>query len=312
VNIISVINNVLTHLHSIGIVHRDIKPENFVYTDKSADATIQLTGFALAKMLKRNDSTMKTPCGSPMYAAPEILNGKKYGTACDMWGLGVVVYILMCGYPPFFHESTVMLYMLIKQGRYTYPADPWDKISDHCKSFIDGLLTIDPSKRMTSEGVMKHVWIRSLLAKDLDQSNLSFGSQCSEVPGTQVEDEKVDICGDESEHPLGPIPGVLTNVNRSKQPVDEKEDASEKDTQPPVFSDHDDEEDELMLDLKNPPDESTIAASQKRSISPPGSNNIALKENESVKGGEPVENSDEPVMSDEPVENIHKDGEIER
>lgn len=103
---------------------------------------------------------MKTACGTPGYVAPEILKNKGYdSSAVDMWSAGVILYILLCGFPPFYEEELPALFEQILQARYDFPSPWWDNISVDAKKLVDGLLTIDPKQRMTAEQVLKYPWI---------------------------------------------------------------------------------------------------------------------------------------------------------
>ena len=151
----------MQYLHSCGIVHRDIKPENLLYKTKSADSPIMLADFGLAKVLA-NGQEMHTMCGTPGYVAPEILGGKAgYTSAVDIWSIGVVAYILLCGFPPFYDESTPALVQQILSGKYDFPSPFWDQVSENAKSFVRFLLNTDPASRPTAEQALAHPWITS-------------------------------------------------------------------------------------------------------------------------------------------------------
>jgi len=148
----------IAYLHSIGVVHRDLKPENLLYDTTADDAEIKITDFGLAKY-RSEESTMTTACGTPGYVAPEVLKNQPYDSAVDMWSLGVILYILLCGFPPFYSESTQQLYQQIKNGAYDFPPPYWDSISADAKHLVKHLLQVDPRKRYTSEQVLKHPWV---------------------------------------------------------------------------------------------------------------------------------------------------------
>eukprot|EP00954_Amorphochlora_amoebiformis_P026949 1382335-Amorphochlora_amoeboformis.AAC.1 len=115
----------LQYLHSIGIVHRDLKPENLIYADNTKESPIKITDFGLAKLKEKKHDKMETACGTPGYVAPEVLKKQKYTEAVDIWSLGVILYILLCGFPPFYHENTGALYKQIKSGDYDFPEPYW-------------------------------------------------------------------------------------------------------------------------------------------------------------------------------------------
>ncbi len=159
VDVLKQILSALHYLHSCGIVHRDIKPENLLYKTKSADSPIMLADFGLAKVLAQGQE-MHTMCGTPGYVAPEILSGKAgYTSACDIWSVGVVAYIILCGFPPFYDESTPALVQQITSGRYEFPSPWWDAVSENAKSFVRHLLNTDPVARPSAEQALAHPWM---------------------------------------------------------------------------------------------------------------------------------------------------------
>lgn len=149
-------------LHSHDIAHRDLKPENLLYTSAEPNAILKLTDFGFAKETNTSKS-LQTPCYTPYYVAPEVLGPEKYDTSCDMWSLGVITYILLCGYPPFYsnHGAPISPGMKkrIRNGQYEFPAAEWSCISRDAKQLIEALLKTDPDKRLTIHQVMKHNWI---------------------------------------------------------------------------------------------------------------------------------------------------------
>lgn len=159
----------IKYLHGINIVHRDLKPENLLYDSKADTANIKITDFGLAKYedLKSGKSMkMDTACGTPGYVAPEVLKSEEYGPQVDMWSMGVILYILLCGFPPFYHESTTVLYKQIKKGSYTFPDPYWSEISNDAKDLVRGLLNVEPKKRFTPDNVLNHPWISGGKASD--------------------------------------------------------------------------------------------------------------------------------------------------
>jgi len=145
------------YIHAKGIVHRDLKPENLLYSHKGEDAEIKLTDFGLAHHGSTAD--MNTACGTPGYVAPEVLNGESYDKAVDLWSVGVILYILLCGFPPFYSANTPELYDQIREGRYSFPEPYWTNVSQSAKDLVTGLLTVDVSKRMTIKQLLQHPWI---------------------------------------------------------------------------------------------------------------------------------------------------------
>lgn len=150
----------IKYIHSLNIVHRDLKPENILYSSNKEDAQIKLTDFGLAKERDHHSQKMNTACGTPGYVAPEVLMGKHYGPGVDMWSIGVILYILLCGFPPFYHENTKELYKQIKGGKYAFPNPYWKNISEDAIDVVKRLLTVDPRLRATPDDVLQHKWLQ--------------------------------------------------------------------------------------------------------------------------------------------------------
>ena len=160
----------LNYLHSFGIVHRDIKPENMLVEPNSSNENIniKLIDFGTCNYIKDNKNlTLKV--GSPYYIAPEVLN-KNYNKKCDIWSAGVILYILLLGYPPFKGKSAQELFSRINKGTYRKEGKEWDNISDNAKDLILKMLEYDPQKRLSAQECLEHPWIVSLLG---DNSNLT-------------------------------------------------------------------------------------------------------------------------------------------
>jgi len=155
------------YLHSVKVVHRDIKPENVIFENTNDHSNLYLIDFGFAAKEVEGHS-LTTSCGTPQYAAPEILNGLPHGSEVDMWSVGVVTYLILAGYPPFYDDDTDEMFRLIKKGDLDFPAASWDNISEEAKNFIERLLTVDPSQRMTAEEAMNHAWIKSGHARRTD------------------------------------------------------------------------------------------------------------------------------------------------
>lgn len=151
----------LEYLHGKNIVHRDLKPENLLLKSPDDDTEIKLADFGLSKVLG-TEVMMQTACGTPGYVAPEILQTSDtgYGKEVDMWSVGVIAYILLCGFPPFYNENVAQLFESIINADFDYPSDYWDHISDDAIDFIDNLLIADPSKRMTAGDALEHSWLQ--------------------------------------------------------------------------------------------------------------------------------------------------------
>ena len=134
------------------------QPENLLYSTPHQDALIKVSDFGLARFISP-EVLATTTCGTPGYVAPEILEGKKYNESCDYWSIGVVLYILLCGFPPFYDESNQKLFTKIKKADYDFPSPYWDHISDEGKDLISKLLVVEPDKRLNGEEILMHPWI---------------------------------------------------------------------------------------------------------------------------------------------------------
>jgi|ERR1712216_398424 len=160
--VVSSVADALAYCHKKGIVHRDLKPENLLLTSAEDDSSVKIADFGLAKLL--NDETiMQTACGTPGYVAPEILESTAYDEKVDAWSLGVISYILLCGFPPFYDENNAMLFQAIKAGQYDFPSPYWDEVSQEAKDFIAKLLVVNPGDRMSCADVASDPWITQVL-----------------------------------------------------------------------------------------------------------------------------------------------------
>ncbi|XP_022594826.1 MAP kinase-activated protein kinase 2-like isoform X1 [Seriola dumerili] len=161
-DIMKSIGEAILFLHSNNIAHRDIKPENLLYTSKRPDALLKLTDFGFAKEITTLNS-LATPCFTPYYVAPEVLGPEKYDRSCDMWSLGVIMYILLCGYPPFFsHHGLAIspgMKRRIRNGQYEFPNPEWADVSEEAKQLIRHLLKTEPTQRMSVTEFINHPWI---------------------------------------------------------------------------------------------------------------------------------------------------------
>ncbi|XP_074554222.1 calcium/calmodulin-dependent protein kinase type 1D [Halichoeres trimaculatus] len=161
----------VNYLHRMGIVHRDLKPENLLYFNPQDESKIMISDFGLSKMEGSGD-VMSTACGTPGYVAPEVLAQKPYSKAVDCWSIGVIAYILLCGYPPFYDENDSKLFEQILKADYEFDAPYWDDISDSAKDFISSLMEKDPVKRFTCDQALRHPWIAgdTALCKNIHES----------------------------------------------------------------------------------------------------------------------------------------------
>jgi len=142
-----------------GIVHRDLKPENFLFLTEADDAPIKIIDFGLSRHNDTNHGIMKTKVGTPYYVAPEVLR-REYTKSCDIWSIGVISYILLCGYPPFYGDSDTEIFDSVRTGRFDFPSPEWDDISKTAKDFVTFLLQKDAKQRPTAAQAIDHTWIR--------------------------------------------------------------------------------------------------------------------------------------------------------
>eukprot|EP00794_Sanderia_malayensis_P012910 gene12910-14241_t len=147
------------HCHQNSIVHRDLKPENLLLASKEKGAAVKLADFGLAVEVDGEKYSWHGFAGTPGYLSPEVLRKEPYGKPVDMWACGVILYILLVGYPPFWDEDQHRLYAQIKAGAYDYPSPEWDTVTQEAKDLINKLLTIDSKKRITTSEALKHPWI---------------------------------------------------------------------------------------------------------------------------------------------------------
>ncbi|KAL6441045.1 hypothetical protein ACFW04_003423 [Cataglyphis niger] len=147
------------HCHHNGVVHRDLKPENLLLASKAKGAAVKLADFGLAIEVQGEAQAWYGFAGTPGYLSPEVLKKEPYGKAVDIWACGVILYILLVGYPPFWDEDQHRLYGQIKAGSYDYPSPEWDTVTPEAKNLINQMLTVNPGKRITASEALKHPWI---------------------------------------------------------------------------------------------------------------------------------------------------------
>ncbi|KAM8757562.1 calcium/calmodulin-dependent protein kinase IGa isoform 2-T2 [Acanthopagrus schlegelii] len=158
----------VSYLHENSIVHRDLKPENLLYYNTDENSKIMVSDFGLSKTLEHG--VMSTACGTPGYVAPEVLAQKPYSKAVDCWSIGVITYILLCGYPPFFEDNETRLFSKIMRAEYAFHSPFWDNISEPAKDFIRNMMEKNPKKRFLTEQALRHPWIAGNAANSIDIS----------------------------------------------------------------------------------------------------------------------------------------------
>uniref|UniRef100_A0A7N9AV32 Ribosomal protein S6 kinase n=1 Tax=Mastacembelus armatus TaxID=205130 RepID=A0A7N9AV32_9TELE len=157
----------VSHMHDVGVVHRDLKPENLLFTDESENSEIKIIDFGFARLKPPDNQLLKTPCFTLQYAAPEILKYDGYDESCDLWSLGVILYTMLSGQVPFqcqekslTHTSAEEIMKKIKQGDFSFEGEAWRNVSQQAKDLIQGLLTVDPNKRIKMCGLRYNAWLQ--------------------------------------------------------------------------------------------------------------------------------------------------------
>jgi len=171
-DLIKIFISTMHFMHSNDICHRDLKPENLLLVSEDDDSEVKIADFGYAKNISMLHD--EAPCGTPGYVAPEILRGDSYGAEVDIWSMGVVCYVLLAGYPPFYDDDTKKLYRKIRSGNYQFHPEHWDLISEDAKDFIKRMLTVDQKKRWTAQQLLQHPWItydaKALSTRGLDNT----------------------------------------------------------------------------------------------------------------------------------------------
>ncbi|KAG6437171.1 hypothetical protein SASPL_102082 [Salvia splendens] len=149
---------VLEACHSLGVMHRDVKPENFLFVNGAEDSAMKIIDFGLSVFFKPGQ-VLSDVVGSPYYVAPEVLC-KRYGAEADVWSAGVIVYILLCGVPPFWGETEQEIFKEVLYGEIDFSSHPWPNISESAKDLVKRMLVRDPTKRITAHQVLSHPWVQ--------------------------------------------------------------------------------------------------------------------------------------------------------
>lgn len=173
----AILFSAIHYCHKKRVAHRDLKPENLLLTSENDDSDIKIADFGFAKRVKEPKS-LTTQCGTPGYVAAEILEGKPYDTQADMWSIGVIVYILLGGYPPFIESNQRTLFRKIRKGQYEFHEEYWGQVSEDAKDLIRNLLTVDPDTRYDSAKALSNKWIgadaKKLASLDLGTNLAQF------------------------------------------------------------------------------------------------------------------------------------------
>ncbi|CAM9274260.1 unnamed protein product, partial [Ectocarpus fasciculatus] len=172
-DLVKVLLTTLEYMHGNNVVHRDLKPENLLLMSDSDDTNIKIADFGFAKKIS-DLQPQEVACGTPGYVAPEILRGDLYGAEVDIWSLGVITYVLLAGYPPFYDDDTRKLFRKIKEARYYFHEDYWSGISPEAIDMIKKMLCLDQKERWTAGQLLRHPWIEAqdevLANKDLNST----------------------------------------------------------------------------------------------------------------------------------------------
>ncbi|KAJ8553857.1 hypothetical protein K7X08_024535 [Anisodus acutangulus] len=145
--------------HANGVMHRDLKPENFLFANKKEHSALKAIDFGLSVFFKPGERFSEI-VGSPYYMAPEVLK-RNYGPEVDIWSAGVILYILLCGVPPFWAETEQGVALAILRGVTDFKREPWPQVSEKAKSLVRQMLEPDPKKRLTAQQVLDHPWIQN-------------------------------------------------------------------------------------------------------------------------------------------------------
>ncbi|OII71297.1 calcium calmodulin dependent protein kinase [Cryptosporidium ubiquitum] len=153
----------VTYLHKHNIVHRDLKPENLLLESKDKDAMIKIVDFGLSAVFE-NQKKMKERLGTAYYIAPEVLR-KKYDEKCDVWSIGVILFILLAGYPPFGGQTDQEILKKVEKGKYTFDSPEWKSVSEGAKDLIKQMLQYDSQRRISAQQALEHPWIKEMCSK---------------------------------------------------------------------------------------------------------------------------------------------------
>ncbi|XP_056156659.1 caM kinase-like vesicle-associated protein [Lampris incognitus] len=170
-NVVRQVLEAVAYLHTLKIVHRNLKLENLVYYNRLKHSKIVISDFHLAKLEK---GLIKDPCGTPEYLAPEVVGRQRYGRPVDCWAIGVIMYILLSGNPPFYDDADEddydnhdkNLFLKILSGDYEFDSPYWDDISDSAKNLVASMMEVDQDQRLTAEEAIGHEWISGNAASD--------------------------------------------------------------------------------------------------------------------------------------------------
>eukprot|EP00297_Palpitomonas_bilix_P004733 CAMPEP_0113886430 /NCGR_PEP_ID=MMETSP0780_2-20120614/11550_1 /TAXON_ID=652834 /ORGANISM="Palpitomonas bilix" /LENGTH=672 /DNA_ID=CAMNT_0000874643 /DNA_START=460 /DNA_END=2478 /DNA_ORIENTATION=+ /assembly_acc=CAM_ASM_000599 len=224
----------LVYLHENGIAHRDLKPENLLYASEAKDSDLLIADFGFAKM--RDGAKMFTTfCGSPVYMAPEIIGGRFsqdpherkhrfYDIECDIWSAGVILYILLCGYPPFLGRNSNMTMRKIRRGVYSFPDNDWGMISDEAKDLVSQMLVMNPVDRISADTALLHPWIVKHAFKRLSEKRKELANTLQVDLLRRLDKVKRDESFDEDSSDSVSLSTIsnMSQVDRKKESIIEE------------------------------------------------------------------------------------------
>jgi len=153
-NLIRQVLEGIAYMHRHGVVHRDLKPENLLCASANV---IKIADFGLSKDVESGN--LQNSCGTPSYVDPEVLLGGQYDNEVDIWSIGVITYVLLCGFTPFYGDNQRQLFERILHAKFDFPSPEWDDVSATAKDFVSKLLVVNPADRLSAEQAQTHPWI---------------------------------------------------------------------------------------------------------------------------------------------------------
>ena len=170
------------YMHQCGVAHRDFKPENILITKD--DTVLKIIDFGLGNIYK-NNQLLKTACGSPCYAPPEMIKEESYnGAESDIWSSGIILYLMLCGKLPFYHEQNEIMYEQILSGKFEHP----NYLSDNAKDLLDKIIEVDPKKRLNFEQIKSHPWFNIIDKNELMHKGIDTNEDIIPIDEEIVQD----------------------------------------------------------------------------------------------------------------------------
>jgi len=181
----------VAYMHDRGIVHRDIKPENILFESKQKASRVKIIDFGLSRnhSSKTGEPLMSTVVGTPYYVAPEVLR-RRYDKSCDLWSVGVIAYVLLCGYPPFNGRNGYGVHRSVLRDRIRFPIEDWNVMSADAVDFVYRLLQKDPRRRMTAKQALAHPWMMAWQRRGHAREDLTIIRE-------ETEEDAVDVMKEE-------------------------------------------------------------------------------------------------------------------